>query len=254
MQRLKNFWRRVGILCLEWVGRVCSLGKILDHLGNTRDQIGSRYFWFHGRVAWSNTSLITRLPANSVKVSFARGASHTGRQALPGTVNVALTGRSDAISAVDVGAFPEASVNTVKGTLNWNMTILCVDVAIGATKLGEAQASAVVAPSVASTVTRAGFQGAVQSTETRLAPAGAVDARPIVRAVPDTLWNRAVISTPVWNACAGAVVTVTVAGAVIRTRFDGAIKSRPAIEALAGEVLALSTRKAIVGAGADGAI
>jgi len=210
--RLKNFWRRVGILRLKWVGWVCSLSKVLDNLWNAGGhQVGDAGFRFDGGITWSNSSLIARLPANGVKVAFARCASYTRWQALPCTVHVALTRRTNAISAIDVGAFAKASVDAVQCTLNRNMTILCVNITICATEFREAEASAIVTPPVPSAVPRASFQRAVKATKPRFAPARAVDTWPIVRAIADALWNRAIVSTPVWNAGAGPVVAISMA-------------------------------------------
>lgn len=155
-------------------------------------------------------------------------------------------------------ALAQAAVDAVEGTLDRNMLVLRMDVAICAAILREAQTGSVEAPAIATAITWAGLEGAVHTTIARLAPALAINALAVgVCAVPQALLGGAVIlsipawGTAVWHTVAGAIVAVAKPRALIRTEFEVTCKAGPTLVALTDGVVARATRLAVVGARGD---
>jgi hypothetical protein len=84
-----------------------------------------------------------------------------------------------------MGAFAQASVDTVECTLDWDIDGALVDLAISSRILRVAHTSSIVAPSSISTVVGACLETAVNSSEAWLAPACSIQANTVVSAVVD---------------------------------------------------------------------
>jgi len=117
-------------------------------------------------------------------------------------------------------ALAEAAVDAVERTLDGNVNVLLVDLAVSASVLGVAHAGAVVAPTGVAAVVGAGLDAAVLATKSGLTPASTVQAQTIVGTVAEANGNRAVSAMKVGVARAGAVVTVSVTTAVLGAHLD----------------------------------
>lgn len=144
-------------------------------------------------------------------------------------------------------ALAETAVHTVESTLDGNVHIFLVNLAVRASILGVASASSVVAPPGIPAIVRASSKAAVQATEAWLAPANAIQAQTVVGAVAQTHGNLAVRPVPLGAANACSVVALPVGqSACIPTLLHRAVEVGPWLLAFAPTVAANSVPGAIV--------
>jgi len=101
-------------------------------------------------------------------------------------------------------------VDAVQGTLDWDMDVLLVNLAICAGILWVADAGSVVAPPGISAIIRTSLQTAVNTTKSRFTPAGPVHAKSVIGTVIHANWNLAIRTSPERAAHARAVVALSV--------------------------------------------
>ena len=83
-------------------------------------------------------------------------------------------------------ALAETSVHTVERTLDWNMHVLLVDLAIGTSIFRVTHACTIVAPTGVTTVIGASFDATVLASIARFTPASSIQAQAIVGTVVHT--------------------------------------------------------------------
>jgi len=101
-------------------------------------------------------------------------------------------------------------VDAVEGTLDRDMDILLVNLAICASILWVANARSVVAPPGISAVIRTSLKTAVNTAKSRFAPTRSIHAKTVIGTVVHANWDLAIGTSPERTAHASTVVALSI--------------------------------------------